>query len=305
MRILFMGTPDIAAKCLESLISSNNDVIAVFTRQDKPVGRKHILTAPPVKQVALQNDIKVFQPVNFKDEIAVNVIKELNPDIIVVVAYGRILPKEVLDIPKYGCINLHVSLLPKYRGAAPIQWSVINGDSVTGVTIMQMDEGLDTGDIITVEQVEIDENITSGELFEKVTMCGANLLVNTLVDIEQNKINKIKQDEEKVTYAPPLTKEMAQISFDMDNTKLHNLIRGLNPWPIAYYMDNDKKVKITKSAILDKTANIGEIVSTKPLTVGCKKGCIVLNEVVPEGKKPMDGTSFVAGKRLKIGDKLV
>ncbi len=304
MRILFMGTPDIAAASLEALYAAGHEICGVFTREDKPVGRKHVLTAPPVKEVALAHGTPVYQPKTLRTGSAAEEIRALAPELIVVVAYGRILPKEVLEIPAKGCINLHVSLLPKYRGAAPIQWSVLNGDAQTGVTIMQLDEGLDTGDILKVEPIAIDPEETSGELFEKVTKIGAQTLLACMEEIAAGTAVPVPQDHDKATLAPPLTKEMAQFSFDQDAEHVHNWVRGMNPWPMAYFICEDKKVKVLESRVAQGSAAPGTVLSTKPLTIACKTGAIQLLTVVPEGKKPMDGTSWAAGRRLKAGDSL-
>ncbi len=320
MKILFMGTPEIAAESLKKLIEENrHEICGVFTREDKPVGRKKIMTAPPVKIVAQENNIPVFQPKTLRNEEEYQTIKNLNPDIIVVVAYGRILPQAILDLPKFGAINLHVSLLPKYRGAAPIQWAVINGDKKTGVSIMQLDAGLDTGDVIDCLPVEIGENITSGELMQEVSKVGAVFLCETILKIENGNATKTKQDNQKASHAPPLEKNMALFTFDEYATKLHNLIRGMNPWPMAYFMQGDKKIKVSKSELVkdslaqDKlndecnndSERTGEVLSLKPLTIACKNGAIVLHELIPEGSKPMTGTAHAAGKRLAIGDKII
>ena len=229
MRILFMGTPDIAAESLNALIAAGHDICAAFTRADKPVGRKQILTAPPVKQTAVANGIPVYQPRTLRDGSSDELIKSLAPDIIVVVAYGCIIPPQLLHVAKYGCINLHVSLLPKYRGSAPIQWAVLNGDAETGVTIMQLDEGLDTGDILYVQPVAIDPDMTSGELFDRVSAIGAKTLVEVLPKIEAGKLTPKKQEESLATKAPSLTKEMAQFDFTQPAAHIHNWVRGMNP----------------------------------------------------------------------------
>ncbi len=304
MRILFMGTPDIAAASLEALYAAGHEICGVFTREDKPVGRKYVLTAPPVKEVALAHGTPVYQPKTLRTGSAAEEIRALAPELIVVVAYGRILPKEVLEIPAKGCINLHVSLLPKYRGAAPIQWSVLNGDAQTGVTIMQLDEGLDTGDILKVEPIAIDPEETSGELFEKVTKIGAQTLLACMEEIAAGTAVPVPQDHDKATLAPPLAKEMAQFSFDQDAEHVHNWVRGMNPWPMAYFICEDKKLKVLESRVAQGCAAPGTVLSTKPLTIACKTGAIQLLTVVPEGKKPMDGTSWAAGRRLKVGDSL-
>lgn len=296
-----MGTPDIAAVCLAEMIAAGHEVCGAYTREDKPVGRKQILTAPPVKLVAQQHGIPVFQPKTLRDGEAEKQIRALNPDLAVVVAYGRILPQEVLDIPKYGCINLHVSLLPQYRGAAPVQRAVINGDKETGVTIMQLDAGMDTGDILRVSPVQIGENETSGELFERITAEGAKTLLTTIADIAAGKLTATPQQHEKATLAPPLTKEEARFTFDANANVLHNLVRGMNPWPVAYFEQDGKKIKVLQSLVVDAQGKPGEILSTKPLTVACGKGALVLNTVVPEGSRPMDGGAWAAGKRFIKG----
>lgn len=306
MRILFMGTPDIAAESLAALLDAGHDVCGVFTRRDKPVGRKQILTAPPVKQLAVEHGLSVYQPRTLRDGSSDELIKELAPDIIVVVAYGCIIPPQLLHVAKYGCINLHVSLLPKYRGSAPIQWAVLNGDEGTGVTIMQLDEGLDTGDILMVEPVSIDPEETSGELFDRVSAVGAGTLVTALEKIEAGELTPRKQDNAAATMAPPLTKDMAQFDFTQDAAHIHNWVRGMNPWPMAWFVTaGGKKVKVTECRVAASNGEApGTVLSTKPLTVACADGAVQLLHVVPEGKKPMDGTSFAAGLRLKAGDTL-
>lgn len=306
MRILFMGTPDIAAESLAALLDAGHEVCGVFTRRDKPVGRKQILTAPPVKQLAVEHGLSVYQPRTLRDGSSDELIKELAPDIIVVVAYGCIIPPQLLHAAKYGCINLHVSLLPKYRGSAPIQWAVLNGDEGTGVTIMQLDEGLDTGDILMVEPVTIDPEETSGELFDRVSAVGAGTLVTALEKIEAGELTPRKQDNAAATMAPPLTKDMAQFDFTQDAAHIHNWVRGMNPWPMAWFVTaGGKKVKVTECRVAASDGEApGTVLSTKPLTVACADGAVQLLHVVPEGKKPMDGTSFAAGLRLKAGDTL-
>ena len=306
MRILFMGTPDIAAQSLSAILAQGrHTVCAVFTREDKPVGRKQVLTAPPVKTLALEHGIPVYQPRTLRTPEAAQTVRALAPDIIVVVAYGRILPGEILSIPPHGAVNLHVSLLPKYRGAAPVQWSVINGDKRTGVTIMQLDEGLDTGDILRVAPVDIGAEETSGELFERVSALGAQTLLQSLDDIEQGRAQPVPQDDALATLAPPLTKEMALFSFERDARSLHDLIRGLNPWPVAYFVHGGKKIKVL-AARLDEQAKgrPGEVLCTKPLTVACGSGALTLVQVVPEGSRAMDGAAWAAGRRLRAGDML-
>ena len=304
MRILFMGTPDIAAECLKALYAAGHDICAVYTRRDKPVGRKQVLTAPPVKEVALAHGTPVFQPRTLRDGSEDENIRALAPELIVVVAYGCILPKSVLETPKYGCINLHVSLLPKYRGSAPIQWAVLNGDAETGVTIMQLDEGLDTGDILYVQPVAIDPDMTSGELFDRVSAIGAKTLVEVLPKIEAGKLTPKMQEESLATKAPSLTKEMAQFDFTQPAAHIHNWVRGMNPWPGAWFVTSGgKKLKVMECRAVEASGKApGTVLATKPLTVACGEGAVQLLNVVPEGKKPMDGTAFAAGQRLKTGD---
>lgn len=255
MRILFMGTPDIAAESLAALLAAGHEVCAVFTRPDKPVGRKQVLTAPPVKQLAVERGLPVYQPRTLRDGSSDELIRALAPDLIVVVAYGCILPPQLLHIARYGCINLHVSLLPKYRGSAPIQWAVLNGDTRTGVTIMQLDEGVDTGDILLTEPVEIDPNITSGELFEQVSRIGAQTLANAVALLEAGRLTPTPQDHSRATQAPPLTKEMARFDFGWDAARIHNWVRGMNPWPAAYFEYNGKKIKVLQSRPAQNPAN--------------------------------------------------
>lgn len=304
MRILFMGTPDIAAASLKAVLEAGHEVCGVFTREDKPVGRKQVLTAPPVKQLALEHGLPVYQPKTLRTEEVQQQIRDLAPELIVVVAYGRILPPEVLCVPEKGCINLHVSLLPKYRGAAPVQWSVINGDAETGVSIMYLDEGLDTGDILNVAPVTIGPEETSGELFDRITEQGAKTLVETIAQIGAGQVRRTPQDHTKATLAPPLTKEMARFAFDQPAQKLHNLVRGMNPWPVAYFEQDEKKIKVRQSRVVEQNAQSGTILSTKPLVVACAEGALELVEVVPEGSKPMAGAAWAAGRRFKVGDQL-
>lgn len=305
MRILFMGTPDIAADSLKALIEAGHEVCGAFTREDKAVGRKQIMTAPPVKQLALEHGIPVFQPKTLKDGESSKIVQELAPDIVVVVAYGRLIPKDILEMPRYGCINLHVSLLPKYRGSAPIQWSVLNGDKETGVTIMQLNEGMDTGDILMVSPVSVGEEETSGELFDRVSAQGAATLVECLAAIEKGEVTPVPQDESKATMAPPLTKEMAQFDFIQDAAHIHNWVRGMNPWPVAFFMRGQKKVKVLQCRVAEgANRESGTILSTKPLIVQCGEGAVELLQVTPEGSKSMTGEAWALGQHFKVGDRI-
>ena len=304
MRILFMGTPDIAADSLAALLDAGHEVCAVFTRRDKPVGRKQILTAPPVKQLAQQHDIPVYQPRTLRDGSSDALIEQLAPDIIVVVAYGCIIPPQLLHTAKYGCINLHVSLLPKYRGSAPIQWAVLNGDAETGVSIMQLDEGLDTGDVLMVEPVAIDPEETSGELFDRVSAVGARTLVDALAKIEAGQLTPVPQDHSKATLAPPLSKDTARFAFTEDAAHIHNWVRGMNPWPTAWFEQDGKRIKVSECRLAENPQNAapGTVLALKPLTVAAQNGAVALLSVTPEGGKPMAGTAWAAGRRLKTGD---
>ena len=304
MRILFMGTPDIAADSLAALLGAGHKVCAVFTRRDKPVGRKQILTAPPVKQLAQQYNIPVYQPRTLRDGSSDALIEQLAPDIIVVVAYGCIIPPQLLHTAKYGCINLHVSLLPKYRGSAPIQWAVLNGDAETGVSIMQLDEGLDTGDVLMVEPVAIDPEETSGELFDRVSAVGAKTLVDALAKIEAGQLTPVPQDHSKATLAPPLSKDTARFAFTEDAAHIHNWVRGMNPWPTAWFEQDGKRIKVSECRLAENPQNAapGTVLALKPLTVAAQNGAVALLSVTPEGGKPMAGTAWAAGRRLKTGD---
>lgn len=306
MKILFMGTPDIAADSLAALIAAGHEICAVFTRRDKPVGRKQILTAPPVKQLAEQHGIPVYQPRTLRDGSSDDVIRELAPDIIVVVAYGCIIPPQLLHVARYGCINLHVSLLPKYRGSAPIQWAVLNGDRCTGVSIMQLDEGLDTGDVLMVEPVDIDPEETSGQLFNRVSAVGAKTLVQALEKLQAGQLKPEPQQHELATMAPPLTKDMARFDFTQSAAHIHNWVRGMNPWPVAWFEQEGKRIKVLecRMAKAGDSAAPGTVLALKPLTIACGEGSVELLTVTPEGGKPMAGTAWAAGRRLKAGDSL-
>ena len=303
MRILFMGTPDIAAACLEALYAAGHEICAVYTRRDKPVGRKQVLTAPPVKTLALAHGTPVYQPRTLRDGGEDEAIRALAPELIVVVAYGCILPPQILQMPKYGCINLHVSLLPKYRGSAPVQWSVLNGDAETGVSIMQMDEGLDTGDVLLCRPVTIGPEETSGELFDRVTAVGAAALCQVIPQIAAGTLTPQPQDHAAATQAPMLTKEMAEFRFAEDAAHIHNWVRGMNPWPVAWFDHGGRRVKVQSCRLAESQGQpAGTVLSTRPLVVACGSGAVELCRVVPEGSRPMDGTAWAAGLRLTVGD---
>ena len=306
MRILFMGTPDIAAASLQALLDAGHEVCAVFTRRDKPVGRKQILTAPPVKQLAVEHGIPVYQPRTLRDGSSDDVIKELAPDIIVVVAYGCIIPPQLLHVAQYGCINLHVSLLPKYRGSAPIQWAVLNGDAQTGVTIMQLDEGLDTGDMLAKAIVPLDEKETGGSLFDKLSEAGGRLCVETLAKLEKGEITPEKQGESPTAYASMLDKKMGNIDWSKSAVVIERLVRGLNPWPSAYTHLDGKTLKIWACDVLPQSASKGESgeileVTKDAIHVQTGDGILVLREIQLAGKARMDAGAFLRGYKVVPG----
>lgn len=306
MKIVFMGTPDYAVKTLEALINAGHTVAAVFAQPDKPVGRKQILTPPPVKVCAEKYGIPVFQPRTLRDGEAEKIIRNISPDVIAVVAYGKILPTEILTLPRYGCVNGHASLLPKYRGAAPIQWCIVNGEKETGVTAMQMDEGMDTGDILETAVTEIGAEETAGELFERLSVIGAKLLVKTLADIENGNVTPIKQDESKATSAPIIKKEMAKISFhDMTADEVHNAVRGFCPWPVAFFISGGKRIKIIKSRVVNMHGTAGTVLkSDNELIVACKKEAVALETIQPEGSKPMSAKQYLCGRPVALGTEI-
>lgn len=305
MKLVFMGTPDYAVNTLEALISARHNVAAVFAQPDKPVGRKHIITAPPVKVCAENHGIAVYQPNTLRDGKAEEILREIAPDAIVVVAYGKILPKEILNIPKYGCVNGHASLLPKYRGASPIQWCIVCGEKETGVTAMKMDEGMDTGDILKTVKTEIGAEETAEELFCRLSGITAELLVNTIDDLENGNITPQKQDEEKASYAPIIKKEMALLDFENKTAEeIHNAVRGYYSWPCAYFLLEGKRVKIIKAAVSDNTgAKAGTVIkSDDSLVIACKGGTAVeLVTVQPEGSKPMTAKQMLCGRPIATG----
>lgn len=303
MKILFMGTPDIAAKCLKTLTDKKMNVAGAVSQPDRPKGRGHKLLPTDVKIAAEEAGIPVFQPEKIKSGELLPILEELKPDIIAVVAYGKILPKYVLDYPKYGCVNLHASLLPKLRGAAPVQWAVINGDRETGVTTMLMDEGLDTGDILLSQKLEIGEYETAEELFSRIAEAGGELLAETILSIEH--IKPRKQTEEGATYAPMLTKEMGHINWSEPTDKISKLICGMNSWPLAYSFYKGEAVKIirAKKGEAEKGEN-GEILGFekgKGIKVKTADGSIYIEELQFSGGKRMSADDYLRGHSIEIG----
>ena len=304
MKLIFMGTPDFAVPCLEKLIEAGHEIAAVFSQPDKPRGRKMILTPPEVKVCALKHGLTVYQPKSLRNDEAMELIKEIAPDCIVVAAYGKILPKAMLDLPKYGCINVHGSLLPKYRGSAPIQWSVINGEKETGVTIMQMAEGVDTGDMLYQKAIPIGIDDTAESMFEKLSDLGGEMIVEALDLLEEDKLTPIKQDETLATHAPMLNKEIAVIDWNKSALEVHNLVRGLYSWPIAQTTLHGKKLKIYRTAVGKGSGEASTVISTSPLTIACGEGAVVIEELQLEGKKRMDAKAFLIGHPLQIKEKI-
>ena len=302
MRIVFMGTPDFAAAILKRLIDTNRNVVGVFSQPDKPVGRKQIIMPTATKALAMEHGIPVYQPAKLRDGEALRIMQELKPDLTVVAAYGKILPKDILDVPKFGNVNVHGSLLPKYRGSAPIQWSVINGDKVTGITTMYMAEGMDTGDMIMKFELPIGEDETAGELFDRMAELGAESIEKTLELFDKGEVIGQPQNEEEATYAPMLKKEMGEIDFEKSAEEIHNLVRGLNPWPTAYTFLDGKSVKIHEAKAAEGfSGKTGELLDEKRFIVGCKNGAVELITVQPEGKNKMSGADFIRGRRLVKG----
>ena len=305
MRIVFMGTPDFAVPSLQALIDAGHDVCAVYTQPDKPQGRKQILTAPPVKTLALEHDIPVFQPNTLKNEDEQARLRELAPEVIIVVAYGKLLPKAVLDIPPHGCINVHGSLLPRWRGAAPIQWAVIAGDEMAGVTTMQIAEGLDTGDMLLTYETKVGEKETAGELFDRLAQSGAELLTQTLVKLDE--ITPRPQDDAQSCYAHMLDKQMAVIDWSKSAHEIDCLIRGLNPWPIALTTLSGERLKVfaaEKAAGNGEPGTVLEADPKKGLTVACGEGALKLTEIQLVGGKRMKATDFLRGHAIEVGTKL-
>lgn len=308
MRAIFMGTPDFAVPTLEAMIQAGHELIGVFTQPDKAKGRGKSVQFTPVKEMAIAHNIPVYQPARVRNPEVIAQIEAMAPDVIVVVAFGQLLPKALLDIPKYGCINVHASLLPKYRGAAPIQWAVINGEHISGVTTMYMAEGLDTGDMILKEEVVLDAKETGGSLHNKLSKAGAGLLVKTLAAIEDGTApRKVQDDSRKGEYAKMLDKHMGNIDFSKPAAEIERLIRGLNPWPSAYTKLGKKTVKLWAADVSEKEyeGEYGEIteVTKDAFTVKTGKGSLIVRELQMEGKKRMSADAFLRGVALNAGDR--
>lgn len=305
MKVIFMGTPDIAVPALEQIIEAGHEVVLVVSQPDKPVGRSKELKATAVKECALSHGIEVYQPVRIRAEESVAYLQQFEADVIVVEAFGQIIPQAVLDIPKHCCVNIHTSLLPKYRGAAPIQWAVLNGDLVTGVTTMRMDAGLDTGDIIMQTEKIIHEGETSGTLFERLAYAGAELIVKTLEAIENGTAVYTPQDETQATHVSKITKEMGSIDWTRSAKEIECWIRGMDPWPSAYTRLEDKNVKIWKAKVVsdEQIAKPGTIVRVNKDTIEVQTGEGILSilELQMEGKKRMATDAFLRGCTVEEG----
>ena len=304
MRVVFMGTPAFSVPCLERLVSDGYDVAGVFTQPDKPKGRGKQLAAPPVKEAAQRYGIPIYQPRSMRDGEALAVLQTLQPDVAVVTAFGKILPPEILALPRYGCINIHASLLPRYRGAAPIQWCVLNGETVTGVTSMQMDAGLDTGDMLLRAELPIGENMTAGELHDALSALGADVLSRTMAALCAGTLTPQKQDDAQSNYAPMLTKELCPLDFSQTAKQVHDRIRGLYPWPMATLTVGGKTLKVHDSVLCgDAGGCAGEVMdSVGRLVVSCGDGrCVELRAVQAEGKKAMPAADFLRGHPIEKG----
>ncbi|MBE6911650.1 MAG: methionyl-tRNA formyltransferase [Ruminococcaceae bacterium] len=306
MKILYMGTPDFAVLPLEKLISAGHEIIGVITREDKPKGRGMKVLMTPVKECALTHNIPVFQPTTLKDNAVADILSELSPELIAVVAYGKILPKYILDFPKYGCINLHGSLLPKYRGSAPIQRAVLNGEKVSGVTTMLMNEGMDTGDILQIREVAISETDTSESLFEKLSVVGAELLAETVDAHSRGEITPVPQNETEATYAPPIKKEDAKISWNDSSENILNLIRGSFSWPIAFTDSDIGRIKVYEAVRADASGEAGKVLKLQDsgLVVGSGDGSIKILKFQIESGKRMTPAEYFRGHPDIIGSYL-
>ena len=309
MRILFMGTPEISATCLKRLISDGKEIVGVVTREDKPRGRGNVMTPTAVKSLAMEYSIPVYTPSTLRDGEFMELLRELSPDLITVVAYGKILPPEVISFAKYGCINVHVSLLPKYRGAAPMQRAIMDGERETGVTIMYMDEGLDTGDIITAEAFPISDTDDFEAIHDRSAEVGARLLSETVDNIANGNITRTKQDEAKATYAKKVEKEDAKVDFSLDAVRVNQRIRGVTPIPGAFAYHNGRMLKICRAAVTEGKGRCGEVIEISSqgegyITVACGNGALKITALIPEGKGRMSAGDFVRGRKINVGDVL-
>jgi len=302
VKIVFMGTPEFAVPALEAIKKSGIEISLVISQKDKRRGRGKKLLPTPVKEKALELGLDVYQPENINSEESVNKLREIQPDCIVVVAYGQILKRDILILPPHGCVNIHASLLPKYRGAAPINWAIIRGEKETGITIMKMDEGLDTGDILKSESIPIEEEDDSSSVHDKLSILGGKLIVETLIDMKNGNIKPIPQDDNLSSYAPMLNKEMGKIDWNNEGEDIINLIRGLKPWPSAYIIYKGEKVKIHKAKKIKKLleGENGKVVKVQDdgIYVNCSDSCIVIEELQFPGKKNLKVSEFLRGNQF-------
>ncbi len=310
LKLVFAGTPDFAAQILEVLAKSNHQILAVLTQADRPKGRGQVLSQSPVKQLAFRHTIPVYQPARLKEPDIQKILSDLKPDLMIVAAYGLILPKEILSIPKYGCMNVHASLLPHWRGASPIQHSILNGDAITGITMMQMNEGLDTGDILAVESCAIELHETSGSLQERLATIAGPLLLNTLQQLKQKKLKPIKQENEFASYAPKISKQEAKIDWTKSTSEIDRIVRAFNPWPIAFSSIDGQTIRIFEGEPLDLVIEVlpGIIVqsSTQGILVGTGEGVYKINQLQLPGGKPMKVKEILNSKSslFQVGKKL-
>lgn len=305
MRIVFMGTPDFSVPTLEALVKAGHDVVGVVTQPDNPKGRGKAVLMTPVKEKAVELSIPVYQPVKARDESFIETLRELRPDVCVVIAFGQILPKAVLDIPKYGCVNIHASLLPKYRGAAPLQWVVLNGEKETGITTMMMDVGMDTGDMLEKAVVPMDDKETYGSIHDKLCVLGGELILSTLKKIEDGTIVRTPQKDEEATYTKKIVKSMGDIDWTMEAAVIERWIRGLNPWPSAYTSWKGKTLKIWDADVVNEEypGSCGEVIAVEKDSILMKtgKGALALKSLQLEGKKRMDTDAFLRGYQIEKG----
>lgn len=306
MKIVFMGTPDFAVPCLKKLAISSHEVAAVFTQPDKPKGRGYKMIPTPVKSAAIEYNIPIYQPISLRKgedaENTMKILQDIAPELIVVTAYGQILPKEILELPKYGCINIHASLLPKYRGAAPINWVLLNGEKETGVTSMQMSEGLDTGDMLIKESVSVGENETYSQLYSRLSEIGGEVLMKTIDGILTGSLSPEKQDDSQSCYSPMIKKEMSALDFSKSAEEIHNIIRGVT----GFTMLGGKRLKVFSSEISENIAltECGTVADAEKFAVSCKDKAIIFNEIQLEGSKRMKTADFLRGRKLTKGEKL-
>ncbi len=303
MKIIFMGTPEFAVSSLKALIESDHDVVAVVAQPDKPKGRGRKLAPPPTKALAEQHNIPVLQPEKVRTEEFLSQLQNLSPDLICVTAYGKILPKNILELPRYGCVNVHASLLPKYRGAAPINWAIVRGETQSGITTMLMDEGMDTGDMLLKKEIQIQDEDDASSLSEKLSQLGAELLLETISQLQEGKLDPAKQDESQATYAPMLKKSDGEIKWEKSAVEIRNLVRGLNPWPGTFTKLGNKSLKIFKTKIVDGGGSPGEVLESDlgGLVVATSEGALEILELQLEGAKRLDIKSFITGHHIETG----